>query len=169
MEITDVTNKRNTIDDIIIEEEFIEEKEYTEEEQIRMGYASAYPEDYVDDTITINAFYLGEMDVNEHKEKKNGGEYHSSKCVLQCYNDAQEVKIPFFIENFKNYDKETDILKIQGNNVLARLIKKLKDGDNNKFTVKFEDLRELINNTHDIEVTVKQITKYGGFKECTIE
>ena len=29
MEITDVTNKRNTIDDIIIEEEFIEEKEYT--------------------------------------------------------------------------------------------------------------------------------------------
>lgn len=70
MEITDVTNKRNTIDDIIIEEEFIEEKEYTEEEQMRMGYASAYPEDYVDDTITINAFYLGEMDVNEHKPKR---------------------------------------------------------------------------------------------------
>lgn len=79
------------------------------------------------------------------------------------------MKIPFFIENFKNYEKETDTLKVQGNNVLARLIKKLKGGDNNKFTVKFEDLRELINNTHDIEVTVKQITKYGGFKECTIE
>ena len=79
------------------------------------------------------------------------------------------MKIPFFIENFKNYEKETDTLKVQGNNVLARLIKKLKGGDNNKFTVKFEDLRELINNTHDIEVTVTQITKYGGFKECTIE
>ena len=79
------------------------------------------------------------------------------------------MKIPFFIENFKNYDKETDTLKVQGNNVLARLIKKLTGRGNNKFTVKFEDLRELINNTHDVKVTVKQITKYGGFKECTIE
>ena len=64
MEITDVTNKRNTIDDIIIEEEFIEEKEYTEEEQIRMGYASAFSEFFVVYIIILIGFYVGDMDVN---------------------------------------------------------------------------------------------------------
>lgn len=170
--IKDVTQEivKKSIDDAILEESVIEEKELTEEEAIRMQYETAYPEDFVDDTITVNAFYLGEMKVEPEKPKKNGGSYYSSKCTLQCYNDELELRIPFFIENFKDYNPETDTLVVQGKNVLARLIGKLKGSENksNRFVVKFEVIRSIINETEDLPITVKEIIKYGGYKDYTL-
>lgn len=167
--IEDSTMKR-TIDDAIIEEGFIEEVELSEEELIRMGYETSYPEDFVDDTIIINQFYLGEMKVDPNKPKKDGGTYYSSKCILQCYNDELEVRIPFFIECFKDYNPDTDTLKVQGKNVLSRLIGKLKDEDNpkNKFVVKYDLIREVINDTTDVPITVRAVIKRGGYTDYTI-
>lgn len=162
------------ISDAIVSKSFVEEKEYTEEEIIRMGYEKSYAEDWVDDTITINKFELSDMRVNPEQEKKNGGSYYSSKCILACYNDDQEVQIPFFIENFKNYDEETGILVVGGKNVLARLVQKLDDEGSlnnkpNRFEVKFEILQEVINSTTDVPITVKEFVKPGGYTDYTIE
>lgn len=172
-EIKDVTREveKKSIDDAIIEESVIEEVELTEEEQIRMAYETSYPEDFVDDTITINQFYLGEMKVDPNKAKKDGGTFHSSKCVLQCYNDELEIRIPFFIENFKDYNSETDTLTVQGKNVLARLIGKIKGENNpsNKFIVKYSIVREVINETTDMPITVKEVIKRGGYTDYTIQ
>ena len=158
---------------LIIEQSYVEEKEYTEEELIRMGYVKAAPEDWVDDTFTVNKFELSEMRVDSEKEKKNGGTYYSSKCILVCYNDEHEIQMPFFIENFKMYNDETDTLVVKGKNVLAKLIPKIKpdevEGDNNRFKLKFETLREIINETSDIPITIVEYVKYGGYKDYTIE
>ena len=163
------------INDAIIEKSYVEEKEYTEEQIVRMGYERGYPEDFVDDTVLINSFELGEMKVNPEQEKKNGGTYYSSKCVLACYSDEYEVQIPFFIENFKNYNDKTGTLIVGGKNVLARLIKKLdtdetsETGKANRFEVNFEVLREVINETTDVQITVKEFVKSGGYTDYTIE
>ena len=177
-EIEDITNEveKRSINDAIIEESYVEEKEYTDEEQIRMAYNTSYPEDFVEDKIIINQFYLGEMKVDPEKKKKDGGTFKSNKCILQCYTDELELRIPFFIENFTNYNPETDTLIVQKDNVLARLIKKikesegedLKDNPSNRFVVKYEVIREIINQTTDIEITVEEIIKRGGYKNYTI-
>lgn len=159
----------NRLNEGIIEESTIEEKELTEEEAIRMGYDNAYPEDYVDTPITINAFYLGEMNVDPAKPKKNGETYHSSKCVLQCYYDNDEIRIPFFIENFNEYNKETGNLVVSGKNVLARIIRKIKNTNSNRFVVNYEILREVINETTDLPITIKEFIQYNGYKDYTIE
>lgn len=160
------------LSDIIIEQSYVEEKEYTDEEIVRMSYGRAHAEDFVDDTITINTFELSEMKVNPEQEKKNGGTYYSAKCILACYCDDLEVQIPFFIENFKNYNDETGDLTVNRKNVLARLIQKIEPEHtrgNNNFKVPFENLREIINETSDMPITIKEYVKNGGYKDYTIE
>lgn len=171
--IEDVTLdvEKRSLDDAIIEESVVEEVELSDEEIIRMGYETSYPEDFVDDTITINSFYLGEMKVDPKKQKKDGGTFHSSKCVLQCYDDELELRIPFFIENFQDYNPDTDTLTVQGKHVLARLISKIKGENNhsNRFVVKYGIIREVINDTKDMPITVKAIPRRGGYINYTIE
>ena len=170
--IEDVTVdvEKRSLDDAIIEESVVEEVELSDEEIIRMGYETSYPEDFVDDTITINQFYLGEMKVEPNKAKKDGGTFHSSKCVLQCYNDELELRIPFFIENFSDYNQETDTLVVQGKNVLARLVGKLKGESNpsNRFVLNYSIIREVINGTSDVPITIKEVVKRGGYTDYTI-
>ena len=159
------------LSDVIISQTYVEEKNYTEEEIVRMGYERSYPDDWVDDTITINKFDLSEMRVNPEQEKKNGGTYYSSKCILVCYSDEREVQIPFFIENFKNYNEDTDTLVVSGKNVLARLIRKIGDEENRKntrFELKFDSFREYVNGTEDVQISIEEYVKNGGYTDYTI-
>ena len=172
-EIKDVTHevKQRSIDEAILEESYVEEVVLTEEERKRLEYDNIYPEALVEETIHIDAFYLHEMKVEKDKESKKGNIYTSSKCTLVCYTDEDKMRIPFFIENFKDYNPETGRLKVSGKNVLARLIKKIKGDscESNSFVLNYEILREIINETTDIDITIEEIVGVDGFKNYTIK
>ena len=163
-EITDVTRK---YDDVVIESSYVEEKEHTEEEIKRWGYENTYLEDWVDDTLTINAFELSDMRV-EQKTSKKGNTYTSSKCILVGFCDEQEIKITTFVENFGKYDAEEDVLIVQGKNVLARLAQKLLDSTDNRFKLNYSKFVELVNDTEDVTVTVRAYPQ-GEYLNYTIE
>ena len=153
--------KEVNINDAIIKEENI--TELTEEDRERRHYDSVAPEQYTDDIFHATALDINEMIVNPHKEKKDGGTYYSSFCTLFCFDDIQKLKLLFFVENFKNYNPDTDELTVRGDNVLCRLINKLKgeDNDSNMFVTKFSVLREVICNTTDIDLRIKEIERNG--------
>ena len=167
METENKKNKEININDAIIKEETI--KELSEEDKTRQNYESAFPEDYVDDTFNVTSFYLDEMRVDPHKEKKNGGTYYSSYCPLFCFDDENKLKMLFFIENFKNYNPSSGELTVRGDNVLARLIGKLKGENNksNKFIVNYEVLREVVNNTVGFPIMIEEIER-GDYVNYTI-
>lgn len=167
MEITEV---KPTITDAILEESVIQERELSEEEAKRYNYTRAYPEDYANDTFHVDMFSLSEMDHDSERKKKDGsGSYTSSRCMLDCYNDEYEVRMRFYIENFNNYNPETDTLIVQGKNVLARLIKKIRGTESNRFKVTYETLIEVINDSSDIDITIEEYVENGEFVKHTIE
>lgn len=165
-EITDVTP---TITDAIIEESVIVEREMSEDEAIRYNYERAYPDEYKDDVFHVDMFSLSTMDHDPNRPKKNSeGTYTSSRCMLDCYNDEMELKMRFFIENFNNYNPETGSLILQGKNVLARLVKKIRGTDSNRFKVNYDTLVEVVNNTHDLDITIKEYVR-NDYPDYTIE
>lgn len=164
MEIMDVTSK---YDGVVIESSYVEEKEYTDDEIKRWGYEKTDLKDWVDDTLTINAFELSDMKV-EQKTSKKGKIYTSSLCVLVGFCDEERIKIPIFVENFGKYDKDDDVLIVQGKNVLARLAQKLLDSTDNRFKLNYGKFVELVNNTEDVTITVRAYPQ-GEYLNYTIE
>ena len=157
-------NNNNNVNDLF-SEAIIEESSLQQS-----TYELGNPKDYVDYTMEASKFNLSEMVVSE-KSNRDGKVYNSRKCTLQADIDEMETTLVFYIENFNNYDVETDTLTVQGNNVLARLISIVKgcENINNRYVLKYNVVRDIINSLSDVEFTVRELVNVNGYKSWTIE
>lgn len=153
--------------EFLVNAEIEEEKPVDEEFVVRMQYEKAYAEDYNGETIIADAISLSPM-FSEEKISKAGNIYQSNKCILTLFNDEDEVQIPFYIENFREYKEEKDLLIVKGHNPLAKIVKKLSnDKANNKFTIKYDEFRNICNK---IRLMKTQIYEYdrNGYTDYSI-
>ncbi len=150
-----------SLDNFLVSSEIEEEQEIDEAFVMRMQYEKATPEDYEGDTIIIDAVSLSPM-FSEMKTSKAGNDYKSNKCILTLFNDEDETQIPFYIENFRDYKEEKDLLIVKGHNPLAKIVKKLSnDKVNNKFTIKYDKFRETCNRLINLKVEIYEYDRNG--------
>ena len=159
------------LNDIIYEQGVEQENEnnLSDEDYVRIQYEKAYPEDYAsDDAVLFDAVRLSPM-FSEEKVSKAGNTYQSNKCILTFYNDVDELQVPFYVENFRDYDQEKDSLKVKGSNPLCRLLQGLTQGSNNYFRVNFDGLRKVVDSIGAINVSIETITQSNGYTDYTFK
>lgn len=127
--------------DFVISSDYYEQQILTDEESIRQSYEQAYPEDYVDETITVNSI---DVFVNtREKTSRSGNTYTSNLCITRLYIDEDETRLAFFDEMFNRYDEENNTITVTGNHPLAEIVRVLTGNTrDNRFVIdlgRFQD------------------------------